>query len=59
MATNPTKPKPVPVRIPPDLIARLDDVRSNHAFKHSSREAFVRYLLDKALSVEERNAGKR
>lgn len=45
-------PKPVPVRIPPDLVARIDAVKDPLI----PREAFVRDLLDKALSAQERKA---
>ena len=47
-------PKPVPVRIPPEMVARLDALRGDLV----SREAFVRILLDKALAAEERKQWK-
>jgi hypothetical protein len=50
MATN----KPVPVRIPPDLVARIDAIRGL-----APREAYVRHLLDRALKAEERKGRKR
>ena len=43
--------KPVPVRIPPELVARLDAQRG-----YISRESYVRALLDKALRAEERRS---
>jgi metal-responsive CopG/Arc/MetJ family transcriptional regulator len=52
--TTPPKPKPVPVRIPPELVARLDAMRG-----YVSRESYVRVLLDKALRAEERKATRR
>jgi hypothetical protein len=42
--------KPLPVRLPPELVARIDRVRDPLI----PREAFVRRLLDKALSAEEK-----
>jgi hypothetical protein len=44
--------KPVPVRIPPEMVARIDALRPELV----PREAFVRVLLDKALKAEERKA---
>ena len=41
--------KPVPVRIPPEMVARIDDLRGL-----VPRETYVRALLDKALKAEER-----
>jgi hypothetical protein len=49
-----TTPKPVPVRIPPGLVRRIDDLRGL-----VPREAYVRDLLDRALKSEERKAAKR
>jgi hypothetical protein len=48
---TPLKDKPVPVRLPPDLVARIDRLRGMVA-----RERYVRYLVDQALKVEERKA---
>ena len=50
--TTSPKPRPVPVRLPPELVERLDRLRNRSVY--ASREAFVRYLLDKALAAEER-----
>jgi Arc/MetJ-type ribon-helix-helix transcriptional regulator len=47
--------KPVPVRIPPEMVDRLDALRGAYV----SREAYVRMLLDRAMRVEERKAAKR
>jgi hypothetical protein len=41
--------KPVPVWIPPELVARIDRLRGL-----VPRETFVRDLLDKALKRQER-----
>ena len=41
--------KPVPVRIPPELVVRIDRQRGL-----VPREAYVRDLLDKALKRQER-----
>jgi hypothetical protein len=46
--------KSVPVRIPPDLVARIDAARGL-----VPREPYVRDLLDKALGAEERGGRKR
>ncbi len=43
--------KPVPVRIPPELVARIDALRGL-----VPREPYVRALLDRALKAEERKA---
>jgi hypothetical protein len=51
MTTN----KPVPVRIPPEMVARIDAVKDELV----PREAFVRRLLERALQAEERKATKR
>jgi hypothetical protein len=53
MAT--TKRKPVPVRIPPEMVARIDALKGPLV----PREAYVRHLLDRALKAEERKAAKR
>ena len=50
MATN----KPIPVRIPPEMVVRLDRLRGL-----VPRETYVRHLLDKALKAEERKVAKR
>ena len=49
------KPKPLPVRIPAEMVARIDKLRPDLV----PREAFVRKLLDQVLSAEERKAAKR
>ena len=54
----PTKPKPkakpfLPVRVPAEMVDRIDAVRP----EYSSREAFVRYLLNMALEIEEKSNG--
>jgi hypothetical protein len=50
---TPAKPtKPIPVRVPPELVARIDALKDPLV----PREAFVRYLLDRALKLEERKA---
>ena len=43
--------KPVPVKLDADLVARIDRARDPLI----PRTAYVRYLLDKALSAEEKN----
>ena len=43
--------KAVPVRIPPEMVDRIDALRGL-----VPREAFVRDLLDKALKAAERKA---
>ena len=48
------QPKPVPVRIPPEMVARIERLRGL-----VPREAYVRDLLDKALKAQERKANKR
>ena len=47
--------KPVPVRIPPDTVVRIDRLR-----RLVPRETYVRDLLDKALKLkrQERKARK-
>jgi len=50
MMTTPAK--PVPVRIPPEMVARIDALKNPLV----PREAYVRHLLDKALKSEERKA---
>jgi hypothetical protein len=49
--TSTSKDKPLPVRLPRDLVERIDEIRGM-----APRETFVRYLLDKALTSEERKA---
>ncbi len=46
--------KPVPVRIPPEMVARIDRLRGL-----IPREAYVRDLLDKALKAQESRTTKR
>lgn len=50
-----SRPKAVPVRIPPDMVARIDALKGELV----PREAYVRHLLEKALKAEERKASKR
>jgi hypothetical protein len=50
-----TTDKPVPVRIPPELVARIDTLKGDLV----PREAYVRRLLTKAIEAEERKAAKR
>jgi hypothetical protein len=47
-----TDTKPLPVRIPREMVVRIDRLRDPLI----PREAFVRRLLDKALAAEERKA---
>jgi len=46
--------KPIPVRISPELVVRLDRLRGL-----VPREAYVRDLLDKALKRQERKRGRK
>jgi hypothetical protein len=46
--------KPVPVRIPPELVVRLDRQRGL-----IPREAYVRDLLEKALKRQERRKARK
>jgi hypothetical protein len=55
MSSSPARTKPVPVRIPPAMVKRIDDLKGDLV----PREAYVRHLLEKALSAEERKAAKR
>jgi hypothetical protein len=43
----------VPIRIPLDLVARIDALRGL-----APREAYVRHMLAEALEAEERKAAK-
>jgi hypothetical protein len=53
--SKPTPPtKPVPIRIPPDMVARIDALKDPLI----PREAYVRHLLDEALRAEERKTKK-
>jgi hypothetical protein len=47
--------KSVPVRIPAEMVARIDATKDPLI----PREAYVRHLLDKALRAEERKLAKR
>jgi hypothetical protein len=47
--------KAVPVRIPPEMVARIDALKDPLV----PREPYVRALLDRALKAEERKAAKR
>jgi hypothetical protein len=51
---SPQPPKAVPVRIPPEMVARIDALKGDLV----PREAYVRMLLDKAIGAEERKAAK-
>ena len=55
MSPPASRPKAVPVRIPPDMVARIDALKGELV----PREAYVRRLLEKALKAEERKASKR
>lgn len=55
MSTSPARPKAVPVRIPPEMVARIDALKDPLI----PREAYVRHLLEKALKAEERKVAKR
>jgi hypothetical protein len=50
-----TPSKTLPVRIPPEMVARVDRLRGDLI----PRERYIRHLLDKALKAEERKAAKR
>jgi hypothetical protein len=52
--TTPTSTKPLPVRIPRDLVERIDRLRGL-----VPREAYVRDVLDRAIKAEERKARRR
>ena len=49
-----TAQKALPLRVPHELIERIDALRGM-----VPRERYLRYLLDKALKAEERKAAKR
>jgi hypothetical protein len=49
-----TTTKPLPVRIPPEMVARIDRLRDPLI----PREAYIRDLLDKALAAREKKAAK-
>lgn len=53
MPTDP-KSKPLPVRVPRDLIARIDALRGL-----VPRETYIRDLLGRSIAAEERKAAKR
>jgi hypothetical protein len=46
--------KPIPVRIPPEMVLRLDRLRGL-----VPREAYVRHLLDQAIAQEEKTTARR
>ncbi len=48
------QPKSLPVRIPAELVERIDRLRGLVA-----RERYVRHLLEKAVKAEERKQAKR
>lgn len=45
--------KPLPVRIPAELVERIDALRGL-----VPRETYVRHLLSEAVAAQERKAGK-
>jgi hypothetical protein len=47
----PEKEKPLPIRIPRDLIERVDRLR-----ELVPRETYVRHLLERAVAAQERKA---
>lgn len=47
--TDEPRTKPLPVRIPAEMVDRIDAVKPDLV----PREAFIRFLLDKALEAEE------
>ena len=47
--------KPLPVRITPELVARIDAVKGDLV----PREPYVRWLIEQALAVIELDAGGR
>jgi hypothetical protein len=49
-----TKPKVVPVRLPPAMVARIDALKGDLV----PREAYVRHLLNEALDREEKKRAK-
>lgn len=53
MSTAQQKRKPLPVRLPGELVERIDKLRGL-----VPRETYVRELLGKAVATEERNATK-
>ena len=55
MATSKPKPKAVPIRLPAEMVARVDKLRDPLV----PREPFVRDLLDKALTARERKVNAR
>jgi hypothetical protein len=52
--STPPNTKPLPIRVPRDLIERIDRLRGL-----VPREAYVRDLLDRAITAEERKAKRR
>jgi hypothetical protein len=52
---NSTTTKPVPVRIPPEMVARIDALKGELV----PRERYVRALLEKALKAEERRISRK
>jgi hypothetical protein len=54
VTTPPTSKKPLPVRIPRELIERIDRLRGL-----IPREAYIRDVLDRAIKTEERNTKRR
>jgi hypothetical protein len=51
--SKPRRDKPLPVRVPAELVERIDALRGL-----VPREAYVRHLLSEALAVEERKQAK-
>ena len=53
---NNTKPRHLPIRIPPEMVSRIDRVKPDLV----PRETYIReVLLEPALKAEERKAAKR
>jgi hypothetical protein len=52
--TAPRSTKPLPIRIPRDLVERIDRLRGL-----VPREAYVRDVLDRAIKAEEHKARRR
>jgi hypothetical protein len=51
MNNSPPKPKPLPMRIPRELVERIDRLRGL-----IPREAYLREVLERAIAAEERKA---
>jgi hypothetical protein len=55
MTRSPTKPKSLPVRISAELVSRIDRLKDPLI----PREAYVRWLLERAVAAEERKQSRR